>query len=730
MKKVDGQKVVNITATVVIFAIFAVLMAIPMRISILRFASATKDAGIQIGNQFIRFIDKNKLLPDTVKKIPDYKKYLCKKDKKGNDLNKDVSREDQNQLQKDNKKYWSNFAKKENIEAYTFKWLMGIIYFLQALMVLVVVVMLLKILLREYFKREKVAPYKKTKALEGYIKVERKAINPTIAAIKGYIDFVLGNKWIKGSYLLLFLFTSNAMTIIVEAIAVYFYILRTMDIKAIPYQIYKLGYDLKIYFKSVSIIIHIGLGILIFNAVRKKIGIRRLNIYEVRNAGLVEALPICTMLVGTMGTKKTTILTDMALTQTNTFKNKALNEMLEIRKQFPAFNFSKLDAFLRICIMHHQVYSLKTVDKLFDKKMYRCMKQNTLSMFKERLEDYARWSDGLSLADVINTFRTYSKLFLIYFLNSALIYSNYSIRYDFGYSDIGNFPLYYCDYFNTQPYDAVSDECSTYSHILDFDMLRLGKKLIEDTETSKVYDFGFFALTEIGKERGNQLTTQGMKRTDEEPNQKNDYFNAFIKLIRHTSTINNYPYCKFLADEQRPESLEADLRELFDIVRIKRSDKYKCTFPLYFERPFLEWFNEIYDKYNLERIFYRSNDSLKYYLARKFVSWMYGINTRILNKYGVYKCDLETTSSGTIETKQLTYYLMKKKIYSNRFKTDAYNSFFKASRSEKIGIGDIYQYHSTQATKGELMAQNSYFINDLQKYNKPKEDNQHEEQNK
>ena len=83
-----------------------------------------------------------------------------------------------------------------------------------------------------------------------------------------------------------------------------------------------------------------------------------------------------------------------------------------------------------------------------------------------------------------------------------------------------------------------------------------------------------------------------------------------------------------------------------------------------------------------------------------------------------------------METKQLTYYLMKKKIYSNRFKTDAYNSFFKASRSEKIGIGDIYQYHSTQASKGELMAQNSYFINDLQKYNKPKEDNQNEEQKK
>ena len=60
---------------------------------------------------------------------------------------------------------------------------------------------------------------------------------------------------------------------------------------------------------------------------------------------------------------------------------------------------------------------------------------------------------------------------------------------------------------------------------------------------------------------------------------------------------------------------------------------------------------------------------------------------------------------------------MLKKIYSDRFKTDAYQAFFDASRSEEVGIGDVSQYESTRASKGELMAQNSYFINDLEKYN-------------
>ena len=344
------------------------------------------------------------------------------------------------------------------------------------------------------------------------------------------------------------------------------------------------------------------------------------------------------------------------------------------------------------------------------------MKHDKLSMFGESFEDYGSWSDGLSLADVINTFRTYSKLFLVYYLNSALLYSNYSVRYDYGYSDIGNFPIYHSDFFNSPVYDSMHDD-SVFSHILDFDFLRLGKKLIEDNQLSNVFDFGFFAITEIGKERGNQLTTQGMKRSDDETNQKNDYFNAFIKLIRHTSTINHYPYSKILVDEQRPESLEADMRELFDIISIKKSDEYKCMFPIYFERVFIEWSINLFDQYNLDRIFYRSNDSLKYYLARKFTSWIYGINERILNKYGLYKCRLEVSHGMLDDKSEHKYYLMLKKIYSDRFKTDAYQAFFDASRSEDIGIGDVPTYESTRATIAELQAQNSYFIRDLSKYN-------------
>lgn len=717
----NSQQIINITATVVIIAIWAVLLSFPFRLSILRLATSLKDIGAETGNQFIRFINKDKMLPDYVDKLPDYKKYLEKTNKKQQNINKEGTEANEKTIEKNNKKYWNNFKNKDNFKEYAFDYLLGLMYFVQAITIFLILWILIKIILKEHFKRIKNAPTVKTKSLKRYLIIEKKIIERVKQSLLGYRDFIQKNNWVKYSYIFLFLITSNFLTIIIEFFAYYFKFFRTMSFGSITFQLYKLGYDLKIYFKTVPVTFHIIFGIYVFNLIRRQIGLRRLVVYENRNSGLVENLPICSMLVGTMGTKKTTILTDMSLTMTNNFKNRALDELLQIRKQFPKFNYSKLDDFLKRCILFHQIYSLKSIDKIWDKKVMRALRKDEPSMFGEKVLSLGEFDSALSQTDILSSFRTYSKLFLVYYLNSALLYSNYAIRFDFQFASVGNFPLYQTDFFTQGSYVPRDDEMSTFSHILDFDMLRLGKKLIEDSEASKVYDFGFFALTEIGKERGNQLTTQGKKRTDEEPNQKNDYFNSFIKLIRHTSTINNYPYCKFLADEQRPESLEADLRELFDIVRIKRSDKYKCTFPLYFERLFIEFMNEVYDKYNLERIFYRSNDSLKYYLARKFIGWLYGINTRILNKYGVYKCDLVIETSGSGDIKEAKYYLMKKKIYSNRFKTDAYNAFFADSRSDYIGIGDVSQYESTRASKSELMAQNSYFINDLNKYNQKEE---------
>ena len=52
-----------------------------------------------------------------------------------------------------------------------------------------------------------------------------------------------------------------------------------------------------------------------------------------------------------------------------------------------------------------------------------------------------------------------------------------------------------------------------------------------------------------------------VKRTQEETNQKNDLFNSWLKMCRHSATVDNYPFVKVFTDEQRPASWGADARD-------------------------------------------------------------------------------------------------------------------------------------------------------------------------
>ena len=51
-------------------------------------------------------------------------------------------------------------------------------------------------------------------------------------------------------------------------------------------------------------------------------------------------------------------------------------------------------------------------------------------------------------------------------------------------------------------------------------------------------------ITEIGKERKNMLELKELKKREEATNQKNDGFNDWLKMIRHSATVDNFPFVK------------------------------------------------------------------------------------------------------------------------------------------------------------------------------------------
>ena len=105
----------------------------------------------------------------------------------------------------------------------------------------------------------------------------------------------------------------------------------------------------------------------------------------------------------------------------------------------------------------------------------------------------------MKTAHIFDVLETYAQAYFIYVIQSSLIVSNYAVRTDNMFLDGGNFPLWLTDFF------AETERSERHSHILDFDILRLGRKVLENNPKAGSFEFGVVAITEIGKERGNNL---------------------------------------------------------------------------------------------------------------------------------------------------------------------------------------------------------------------------------
>ena len=113
---------------------------------------------------------------------------------------------------------------------------------------------------------------------------------------------------------------------------------------------------------------------------------------------------------------------------------------------------------------------------------------------------------------------------------------------------------------------------------------------MENNPKAGSFEFGVVGITEIGKERGNNLELKEVKKGTDEANQKNDLFNSWLKMCRHSATVDNFPFIKVFTDEQRPESWGADARDLCDVIHIVSSGDTRLTLPLYtIEEMISEW---------------------------------------------------------------------------------------------------------------------------------------------
>lgn len=619
--------------------------------------------------------------------------------------------------------YWKTWATWENVLEY-FSFLADFIYYGSKILILVLPLILLGYLLVGNYISEDNANNDNnidSKYLASWKGFKNRFVDPVVLWIRDFISFIQEKPYFK-----LWLFFCglyfNVFSIIVAFFAYYFYFVMSFDFLSLYTQLIKLLLDLTHAVRFLPGIIWFVAAYILFLKHCNQVALDSLYQCEARNQAFISERGVVTTVYGNMGVGKTALITSMALSEEVIMRRQAFEIMLECDMMFPQFPWCNLRSFMKRKMDSRQFVDLNSIRKYINYLRggfeYSILTGKlTSGCYFEY--DVSRcpivYNNELKTVFLYDAIEDYCCAYFIYAIETSLIISNYSIRTDANAVSLGNLPLWDDDFFMRNP--RYQDAYSRHSHIIDFDMLRLGKKMVEDNPNRNAFGFGVYVISEIDKERKNALELREVKTSDT-CSQKNDLFNACLKMSRHACVVSNRVFLKIFCDLQRPEDWGAGGREVGEIVFISSKGELSPALPFYSPFWFLEMlhsvlitkFNAFYSQY----MYVRSDNTLLVYLIKNLLSKFDNYITRTKNKYGVQQLHLEVESGrmdGSSQSK--LYFRLPKKDYSNRYQTDCLSSIFEPDIPNTVSIADFIEYADIMASSEELALQNSHFQRDL-----------------
>ena len=463
----------------------------------------------------------------------------------------------------------------------------------------------------------------------------------------------------------------------------------------------------------------VGVGLDVWS---KKIGYERLEHRERCNRGFANAQGIVTYIYAEIGGFKTTTLTSLALSYEVQLRDDALEIILECDMCFPDFPWLKLERVLKRAYEAHVVYDkwscirfIEELRKNFEKNPCR------ENIFDYDFERYPLTFDNkLYVENIWETIKDYALAYTIYTVQSSLIISNYAIRVDSLMYDLGNFPIWNSDFFHRD--SRLIDSFSRHSHILDWDMVRLGNQMLKNNKNRYAFGWGVWVYTEFDKEAKNTQEQAEMKAEDEECNQKNDLMHVLHKLCRHACMVRHRNFIRVIADMQRVENITANLRQIGNVALISERDDKTTVLPWFSPyrlfSPALLSIKEKLDELYVNNRFLRSDNRLISYAIEKMRSGIGQWNMRTVNTFGSRALHIEQqTGRMDGKVKEYVYYVQDKKDYAKRSKSDCMSSLWEGrGELNTIGLDDMATFTDYIATQDELLSMNSYTQRELKKY--------------
>jgi hypothetical protein len=566
--------------------------------------------------------------------------------------------------------------------------------------------------------------------------IYERAYLPVKRRVCKFCKFVIKNKRYWQICAAVWLFNINGVTIIIEVLAYYFYFAASLDFSTLYLQVYKLLLDISLPLYILPSWVLWITALILFDVWRRHKAQKIIDKYEEHDEDVVADLPLSSFAIGSQGTQKTTFITDLALTMQKYFRQTALDKMIKISLRFPDFPWILLEKNIQFLCDRHYVYNLKTmrdwintlrhyhnIDGVNAKRAAaRYMRAHRRYNYNNGMYGYdgtiypTTYNDRLTVTDIFDAMQDYAQLYIIYCMISTLIVSNYGIRSDEVIDDKGNLPIVDNNFFKRNAAENIKR--SQYSIINNFDGQRLGNKMCKDNPFVNAFELGIYAITEIGKERGNKDDYEGLKKSDETANPKNDLIPLDTMLDRHKCTVDFFPFVRNIYDDQRDQNLNAREREPVTVFAIQSSSDYKTPPVLFALDELLATFaGALYKKFYLIDRKNKGNNTLLKYVVDKIYNTINQHFIRITSKYSFSKVEFKVRCELVEgESQAVSYYLMKKKIHADRFNTAAYGGFYDYKyQNSTVGLNDCERYHSTTADIVELQKQNSYLINSLTK---------------
>lgn len=633
-------------------------------------------------------------------------------------------------------RYWEAFITKENILAYLERVGDMLYYVSRYAMILLPFVVMLILKLMSYTKaQDKPKKEGKSKPLKCFEAFLFDVIYPIIAWIKNFVLFVQDNRKYWCTWLTLWLLYFNLISICIAFLAFYIYFTVSWDAVGIYTQLVKLLIDLAPMVRFIPGILWLGIGVWIYNYICRSMAFARLYTYEAANRAFLRKRGVVTTVYGVMGSGKTQLITSMALSAEVEMWDQAFEIMLEKDLMFPNFPWHRLRDYLKKKVKNRELVDLdavrariQTLRRGFDyviehgftpatwKAYYRSEKLISCDYtFGYDFEHYAyTYNDELKITHLFDAIEDYACAYLIYTVETSLIFANYSIRLDSIKQDVGNMPYRNTDFFKRDPrlMDAYSRQC----HIINYDMLRLGKRMQREFKLS----FGVYVITEIDKERKNVIELKGVDRTSEECNQNNDLFNACLMMCRHAAVVANRVFIRIIADLQRPEAWGAGGRELGEVIYISEKDGLYPVLP--FMSPY--WLCEglfgfvknKWDDFETGYSINRRDSTLVQYLFSNVTHKIQNHYDKVNGLFGCFTLELEVQSGrmDAAPTKD-KWRILTKKDRSARYKTDCLGSVFETYEPNTMHIDDFICYAKGMGTLKENGLQASFFQNDIKR---------------